>query len=263
MGIALITGASSGLGRELSLLVDSLAFIDEIWLVSRRAQRLEELSALLKKQTKIIALDLEKTDFTATISTLLERKKQLNPDFNVSLLINCAGFGKIGEYNQISFDENSSMISLNCTAPVNMTVSVLPYMDKGSRIMQVSSTSAFQPCSGLAVYAATKAFLLSYSRALRAELKPKKISVTAVCPYWIKDTEFISIANGEKCDRKAAFSNFLFASKVQTVAKRSLKAALKRKAVCTPGFVCSFHRFCMKILPKSVAMAFWECWRHR
>lgn len=261
MGIALITGASSGLGKELALLVDSLPFIDEIWLVARRIQRLKELTSILKKKTKSIVLDLEKIEFTEQISHLLEQEKQNNSNFNVSLLINCAGMGKTGEYNQISISENTAMIELNCIAAVNMSVLVLPYMKEGSRIMQISSTSAFQPCSGLAVYAATKSFLLSYSRALRVELKSRKISVTAVCPYWIKDTEFISVANDEKSGKKTTFSNFLFASKVQDVAKKALKATLKGKIVCTPGFVCSFHRFCMRIIPKCIVMPLWEKWR--
>lgn len=86
------------------------------------------------------------------------------------------------------------MIDLNCKAAVAMTQISLPFMKRGARVLQICSTAAFQPFPYLSVYAATKAFLYRYSRALRVELYGTGIRVTAVCPYWIKDTEFIGRA---------------------------------------------------------------------
>ena len=148
------------------------------------------------------------------------------------------------------------MIDLNCRAAVDMTIAVLPYMKKKSRILEICSTSAFQPFQYLNVYAATKAFLYRYSRALRIELLPKGIHVTAVCPYWIKDTEFISKAkyNGDGKEIK----NFIFASKAKNVVSIALNDSRIGLPVSTPGPICFIHRIAAKFIPHEIMMLIWE-----
>ena len=184
--IALITGASSGLGREFAFQIQGREAVDEIWAVARRKDRLRQLSEESKIPIRCLSLDLTEPESINMLATLLEEE---SPD--VRLLINAAGFGKIGNYSEVSMQDSADMIDLNCRATVTVTMAVLPYMSEGARILQISSTSAFQPLPSLNVYAASKAFLMRYSRALRWELMGRKINVTAVCPYWIKDTEFI------------------------------------------------------------------------
>ncbi len=189
--IAIITGASSGLGSRL-LDADSEGagagefHLDALWIIARRKERLEELAAGLRTDTDVIALDL--TDKTS-VTQLQEKLSAERPD--VRMLINAAGSGKIAASAALPLEQVDQMIDLNCRAAVDVTQICLPYMDSGAKIMEICSTAAFQPIPYLNVYAASKAFLYRYSRALRFELRPRDITVTAVCPYWIKDTEFI------------------------------------------------------------------------
>ena len=195
--IAIITGASSGLGREFVRLLDADSagestgefHPDELWIIARRKERLEELAAGLRTDTVVLPLDL--TDKTS-VTQLQEKLSAEQPD--VRVLINAAGSGKIAASEALTLEQVDTMIDLNCRAAVDVTQACLPYMSSGAKIMEVCSTAAFQPIPYLNVYAASKAFLYRYSRALRFELRPRDITVTAVCPYWIKDTEFIRSA---------------------------------------------------------------------
>lgn len=249
MKIAIVTGASSGLGAAFIRRLDQQGGLDEIWGVARRADRLEELAAQLKTPLRALALDLIQLESMEILSSLLEETKP-----EVRILINAAGFGKFGTYADLSRQEVSGMIDLNCKAAVNLTEAVLPYMQRGSRVLEICSSASFQPLPGLNVYAATKAFLLSYSRALRWEVAPRGIRVTAVCPGWIK-TEFIAVAQDTKNGRTVR--SYPFALKPETVARRALRDS-KVLPVTTCSLPSLVQRVGSKFLPNGVVMACWE-----
>lgn len=254
--IAVVTGASSGLGSEFVHLIDrsSTERFDEIWVIARRLDRLEALRDSVSTPVKILSFDLTKK------SNLEEYSKELaKSDVVIGLLINAAGFGKIGSVKDIPLESIDSMIDLNCRAAVDMTQMSLPFMRAGSRIMEICSTAGFSPFPYLNVYAASKAFLLRYSRTLREELIGDGIIVTAVCPYWIRDTEFIGTAKKTKGSRE--IKSFPFSSTVHSVAKHALYDSEHGFAVSTPGIMCTVHRFFSKILPDTVIMGIWELLR--
>lgn len=254
MKIAIVTGASSGLGREFVRQISGSRELDEIWVIARRRERLEALRQQVGATLRVLPLDLTERASFDRIREILAGEK---PD--VRLLINAAGFGKIGSWKDVSFCDCGDMIDLNCRAAVFMTQLVLPYMTRGARVMEISSTSAFQPFPYLNVYAASKAFLYRYSRALRAELRGMGIAVTAVCPYWIKDTEFIGKA--QETRNSGYIRSFPFALREDRVVRRALKASARGRAVCTPGFLCTGHRVLSKVLPGGLMMGFWELLR--
>lgn len=185
MRIAVITGASSGMGREFLLQVTKEETFDEIWAIARDEGRLSELKALSSCPVRPISLDLTEPNALNTYKAMLMDEM---PD--VRLLVNAAGFGRFGEIEEIGPEEHMNMIDLNCRALTGMTELTLPYMSRGSRIVQIASVAAYQPVPYITVYAATKAYVLSYSRALNAELKGRGVRVMAVCPYWTNTNFF-------------------------------------------------------------------------
>ncbi|WP_404352420.1 SDR family NAD(P)-dependent oxidoreductase [Caproicibacterium sp. XB2] len=255
MQIAIVTGASSGLGREFVRQISETEPLDEIWVIARRETRLQQLAAEISSvQVRPVALDLTHQKSLQQLQALLQREK---PD--IRILVNAAGFGKMGSYADISRCDCDGMIDLNCRAAVDMTMLALPYMRKGARILEICSTAGFQPLPGLGVYAASKAFLLRYSRALRWELFPRGIHTTAVCPYWVKDTEFIPTARKTK-DAKAV-RHFPLASHAHSVVKLALWDSQLDLAVSTPSPVSFVHRLTAKFIPHCVMIAIWELLR--
>ena len=256
--VALITGASSGLGREYAKRLDRTERgLDEIWLVARRADRLNALAGELGCGTHVLPLDLTKPESLTALKTALRES-----DVEVAVLINCAGLGKIGNYAKLSLADSDNMIEVNDRAAVDVTVTALPFMGPGGRILEICSTAAFQPLQHFNVYAASKIFLYHYTRALRMELLPRHIRVTAVCPYWMRDTEFIPIAKAaEAKGEKPAIKNFAFGVPADRVARRSLRTNRLGMAVSTPGLFCTIHRFFSKLLPREVLLYFWELLR--
>lgn len=189
MKIAIVTGASSGMGREAVIqIADRFSGIGEIWAVARRGERLSELARQLPVPLRIFPLDLCEKDALRILSAALEKEKP-----EVKILVNSAGYGKIGKVGELGMDDETGMVALNCEALCAVTHLVLPYIPDHSRIIQFASSAAFLPQAGFAIYAATKSFVLSYSRALNAELRGRDITVTAVCPGPVK-TEFFDIA---------------------------------------------------------------------
>lgn len=188
MKIGIVTGASSGMGRETVLQLAGQFAFDEIWVIARREERLLALSRQVKTPLRLFPLDLEQPEDLAFLENAL---KESAPE--VKFLVNAAGYGRIGPVGSISREEETGMIRLNCGALCALTHMVLPYMPRNSRILMFASAAAFAPQPDFAVYAATKAFVLSYSRALGAELAKRDIAVTAVCPGPVK-TEFFDLA---------------------------------------------------------------------
>lgn len=185
MKIAIITGASSGMGREFAKQIEFLyKDLDEIWVIARRKERLEELKSHIKTKTRIFEGDLLEKDIYKELSETLEEEIP-----NIRMLVNAAGFGKVGKVKEIACEDQTEMIHLNCIALTHMTKLCIPYMTRGSRIVNLASASAFCPQPSFSVYAATKSYVLSFSRSLRAELSDEGILVTAVCPGPV-DTEF-------------------------------------------------------------------------
>jgi len=251
MRIAIITGASSGLGKEyVRQLAHKEKQLDQLWIIARRTDRLEEIKKNTPLPVRPLSMDLTEESSMKELEDLLQAEKP-----QIQLLINAAGFGKVGNYQAVSRLESDRMITLNCKSAVDMTLICLPYMQRGSRIMEVCSTAAFQPFQMLAIYAASKAFLYRYSRALRVELFPRGIKVTAVCPYWIKDTEFIPVA--KQTDSKKAIRHFPLAGHSRSVAALSLFDSRIGLPVSTPGPICFLHRIVAKFIPGELMMGLW------
>ena len=150
MNIAIVTGASSGMGREFVRQLSDYVQVDAIWAVARRAEALETLKKEVSVPVYPIVLDLLQEESFLKIRQLLEEKQP-----NVKLLVNAAGFGKFGAYHKVSLTDESRMIDLNCKAVVLMTRLCIPYMEKCSHILQLDSLSAFQPVPFITTYGAT------------------------------------------------------------------------------------------------------------
>ena len=254
----MITGASSGLGKTFALQMDQTEKeIDEIWLVARRGERLAEVAKQLKHPVRRIPMDLTCKESIEELESVLTEQIQ------VGIFVNCAGYAKIGNYEKVSRFDSDHMIDLNCKAAVDTTLAVLPRMKAGDRILQICSTAAFQPVQHMNLYAASKAFLYSYTRALRMELLPRGIVVTAVCPWWVKDTEFIAVAsdNASNPDVKSAVCGFPLATREAYVVKKALRASRMGLAVSTPGLMCFLHRMFAKVIPRKWLMYCWELFR--
>ena len=248
--IAIVTGASSGLGREFVKQISKSRALDEIWVIARRKDRLEEVRKLSKVALRPIALDLTEKSAFDVLRHALEAE---NPD--VRFLVNAAGVGKIGMTRELTVQENDQMIDLNCRAAVDTTLTVLPYMSRGSELINICSVAGFQPLTGLNTYAATKAFLLNWTKALHHELLLSGIRVTALCPYWVKDTEFIPVA---KDTGKTSINNFYFAGHAKYIVREALRASRLNLWVCSPGMVAKAERLISWVLPDCVIVPVWD-----
>ena len=249
MNIAVITGASAGLGWEYTKAVyETRADLDEIWVIARREDRLQELQTQLGSTVIPVAFDITDPQAVENYVNLLKGKNA-----TVKLLINNAGFGKLDNFEDISTQENARMVRLNCEALTVMTSVTLPFMNEHSEIINSCSIASFAPNTRMAVYSSTKAYVMSLSRALRLELKPRKINVLAVCPGPM-DTEFLGIANIEK----GVSHTFDTLPRVnpRTMAVKSLAASRKGRAVYTNLLFYKFFRVLAKILPHSIVMKF-------
>ena len=243
MRIAVVTGASSGMGREFAKQLAEKFSFDEMWVIARRLERLEALKDAVSVPVRPVPLDLTKRESITEFERLL---KETNPE--ISFLVNASGFGLFKEFDKAPLDSYYEMIALNDSAVVGVTYTALPYMSKGSRIWNICSVAAFQPIPYINIYAATKAFALSFTRALNVELKEKGIKALAVCPFWTK-TEFF--------DRAVSDSTISYYQCMYDPAKvvaRAIKDMDTGKDVSIYGREARMNAFLTKLLPHRLVM---------
>lgn len=242
MKIAVVTGASSGMGREfVKQIAEDYRCLDEIWVIGRSAEKLSRLQKSAVKKLRILPMDLERQESGEELRQALKAEKP-----RIKLLVNCAGSGKIGDFAKLPLDAQASCVQLNCGALTAVTYLCLPYMHPGSRIIQMASAAAFVPQPGFAVYAASKAYVFSFSRALREEMRERKITVTAVCPGAV-DTPFFE---------NQAFPMPEYKKKVmarpEAVVQKAIRDAAAGRAVSVYGGSMKAFRGLCKAVPHNV-----------
>lgn len=246
MRIAVITGASSGMGREFVYALDREEEFDEIWVIARREERLEELKTRCHNLIRPLVWDLQKRESLYAYRELLEKEQP-----EIAVLVNAAGFGLFGVFTEMDMDRQLDIIDLNARALTGMCHLSLPYMKAGSRIWNMGSMSSWQPVPYINVYGASKAYVLSFSRALGKEVEKRGIRVMAVCPGWIT-TEFFEHAVH---DDTIQYYNRFYPPE-QVIAK-ALKDMKKGKAVSVLGFPERLQVQLVKHLPTSFIMNTW------
>lgn len=248
MKIAVFTGASSGMGREFVRRITGMEKFDQVWLIARRRERLEEMAKDIDADVKVIPLDLSERAAIDEYRALLEETKP-----EVSVLVNAAGYGHFGTFEKMDLEGQLGIIDLNDRALVAMTYVTLPYMTAGSRIYELGSLSSFQPVPYINVYGASKAFVLSFTRALNCELKHegRGIRAMAVCPGWVK-TEFFDHAVHD--DTISYYNRFYTA---EQVVDRALKDMKRGKDVSICGFPVRAQVALVKFMPHKLIMAMW------
>lgn len=249
MGIALITGASSGIGREFVKQLKESWGVEQFWLVARRKERMEALAKELSIEARIIPADLCTEEGVNAVREALESEKPA-----IKVLINAAGFGRFGAHDQISERDTARMIDLNAKALVLITHMALPYMEKGGRIIQMGSGSCFTPLPNFNVYAASKSFVLHYTKALYYEVKKYGVAATAFCPGWV-ETEFFDAAGADqRVNRPKKFTPLL---NVEKVVRGCLKASKKGKKMFVTGWYTKMQHMLFKLLPDGILSRLW------
>jgi short-subunit dehydrogenase len=248
MPTALITGASRGIGRALALGLAQRGY--DLLLVARSAPQLKELAqevqARHQRQAQVLALDLTKADAAAELATWVAHH---TPD-GLAVLVNNAGYGLWGRFEQLNLEEQLNMLQLNLNLPVQLTYALLPLLRRAAKgyILNVASTAAYQAVPSLTVYAASKAFLLSFSRGLRYELKGSGISVTCLSPG-ATTTDFGNRAGmGSELQ---AVANKVSMTPAQ-VAEAGLKALFAGKAEFIPGVLNKVSAGLTSVVPKPI-----------
>ena len=241
---ALITGASTGIGRELAEVCAADGW-NQI-LVARNQDRLkvvaEELRAVHKVQTRALPIDLSTTGAADKIFAALR-------ELPVSVLINNAGFGTYGAFADTVLSEQSDMVQVNVMALMQLTRLFLqPMLErKSGRILNVASTAAFQPGPKVSVYYASKAFVFSFSYALADELEGTGVTVTALCPGMTK-TEFQKRAAMKEGGPFGMMS-------ARTVAEQGVKGMMRGKRIVIPGMMNRIGAFFARRVPLRVSSA--------
>ena len=240
--IAIITGASSGIGRSfVKALLSSEDCPGKVWVVARRADRLEELAKSSDRIVPVVA------DLSTPEGINIVTAKVKDENASVRYLINSAGMGKRGKIADRPSKDISDVIMLNCTALSVLTRDLLPYMSQGSRIINIGSTAAFMPQPDFAVYSASKSYVIFFGRALARELKNTGITVTTVCPGPV-NTEFNSLATDGATSEFKGFRKF-FVADADKLSKASLKAARRGRTLYVHGFSQKAFHLASKIIP--------------
>ncbi len=249
MKTAIVTGASTGLGREfVRQLADVFPEVECYWLIARRADRLEELAASLPdKQVECLSMDLCDT---MSFMALQEKLSAQQPE--VVLLVNNAGCGYLGNIGEVDTASQTRMIDLNLRALTAVTNITVPFMVPGGCILNVSSIASFCPNPRMTVYSSTKAYVSSFTVGLAEELKPKGITVTAVCPGPMK-TEFLDVGN--ITGNSKMFATLPYCDQVR-VAGGALRAARAGRTIYTPKLFYKFYRVLAKITPVKLMVKF-------
>ena len=237
--IAIVTGASSGIGRQFAKELDNKNF-SEIWLIARRKERLEDLSKKLKTKTKILDYDLLDENSFLKFKDLLEKEKP-----KIKLLINSAGIGVNDYFNTTDITLVERMINLNILSLTKICHIVYPHMVSNSSIVNVSSVAAFIPQPKFSVYAASKSYVLSFSKSLNRELRKDKINVCALCPNPVA-TEFFKYS-------KQSSMKSLFNEDINHLVKKTLKNCYE-KDIITTSKIARLILILSKIFPHSFIM---------
>lgn len=239
--VALVTGASAGLGVEFARQLSSRGH--HLVLAARRKERLEELAAELRN-ARAVAIDLSAPGAAQRLIGELDASGD-----QIDVLINNAGFGLRGYFAEQDPARLRQMIDLNCGALTELCRAVLPQMieRRSGAILNVASTAAFQPGPGMAVYYATKAFVLSLSEALHEEAKPHGVKVTALCPGPTR-TEF-----GDVAGFPASAALTRVSMDAEPVVRKGLEALEKNRAVIVTGGLNSAIAFSNRIAPRFIA----------
>lgn len=243
----LITGASTGIGKELAILFAEKQF--DLVLVARSQQLLDELANQLKQKHQItitvIAKDLSQPN---AVKELHQELKTNN--MSIDILINNAGYGTHGLFAETALSETLGMITLNITALTELTYLLLPDMlqKKSGKIMNVSSLAAFQACPTMAVYCATKAYVLSFSEALTEELKNTGITVTSLCP----GATITSFQIRAKTENSRMLKNRLTVMTGKEVADIGFKALMRGKPFVISGVLNNILAFFTRLTPRRI-----------
>ena len=246
--IAVVTGASSGLGREYVRLFAAQSGLAEIWAIARGPERLARLKAEFGERVVTFSLDLSSTDEILRFARVLQARQ---PD--IAYLVNSAGYAKLCSYRDLSIPDSANMVALNCSGVVGMGLACLPYMRSGAKLLNIASQAAFQPLPYQNLYSSTKAFVRNYSRALGVELRERGITVTAVCPGWM-DTALYRRAKigAEKATRR--FPGMVAPGEV---AAKSLLDANRGRDMSVYSLYVKLGHAAAKLLPQRAMMRLW------
>ncbi|MGP1458439.1 MAG: SDR family NAD(P)-dependent oxidoreductase [Treponema sp.] len=251
--IAIVTGASSGIGHDIALLLHNYFELDELWLMARRLDRLTSLAERINEENAAVKARAVEIDITGRkgvehFASLLRAEQEENGDFEISVLVNNAGVGTYGTFEETPVARELEMIELNCIALTGFCGEALKRMKRGAQIINTASLAAFMPLGNFAAYAATKAYVLSFSVALSAELKPRGIRVCALCPGPV-ETEFANVASG------GARVNVLHGVPSLKVAEHCLKCAAKGKRIAVMTFTWKLQAFLSRLLSRYAVAA--------
>ena len=239
------------MGREfVRQIAEKYPWLDEIWAIARRAGELEKLKEEIPKvPVRPLPLDISREEEREKLEKLLKKERP-----KILFLVNAAGVGIQKEFAGISPKEAVSMTELNCSALTGITGICLPYCKEGSRIFMLASAAAFIPQPGFSVYAASKAYVVSFSRALNRELKSRKIQVTAVCPGPV-DTPFLEKMGGK--DRMPGYKK-PFIARPKAVVRKALRDGARGRELSVPGVFIKALEAGFKILPHGLILKFME-----
>ena len=245
--IAIITGAAGGLGKEfVRQVIDD---VDELWAIGRNVEKLDGLKSEFGAKIVPFQMDLSNAKALSKLSDKLKAEEKKSA-LQIRWLINNAGVGRFGASKDFTTEEISVSVTTHCAAIAAICNICIPYMKAGDRIVNVASQSAFSPLPYMNLYAATKAFVYSYTRALREELRESGIVVTAVCPGWIQTALLPENLNG----RKVKFPLIVTADKV---AEKAIKDARRGKAVSIYRFAVRVVAWLQRHLPNSLSVKIW------
>ena len=248
MSLAIITGASSGMGREFARQMKEKYGVEEFWFIARRRENMEELRDELDVKARIITADLASKEGIEAVRAALNEEKP-----EVDYLVNAAGFGTFGAFDELDEDLITGMIDLNVKASVLITHMVVPFMTRGGRIIMLGSGSCFTPLPYFNTYSSGKVFILHYTKSLNFELKKYGIRATCFCPGWV-ETEFLpkSLASGNPHPK-----NMSPLLRCDRVVATCLKAVKRGKTMCVTGLYTKFQHLLFKIVPDKILTKIW------